>query len=142
MSKPFLPGFDPRRNGGRKPGTLNADIVLKLQAARQKLMAHAEELVDGLLKMTKDDPNATPCPVCGRGFPTDIDIKLKAIIAAMDRLGLGPSSKVEVEHTSDDAWVDFTTEDEARQLLVIMESARGRMSSEEMGLGPPDEVVQ
>lgn len=120
-------------HGGKTP---NAQA-----AAREKLMALAEPSVDFLKKViTEEEKNEKPCPLCGRGMELDPGLKSRVAFGVLDRTGLGPTSKIEVEHKNDDGWVDYCTADEAEQLYSIMARARERMG-DEVGTTPTEEAV-
>lgn len=81
--------------GPRTLGTTEA----RLNVARQRLRRIAfsqvlklEELTEELIRL-----DGKKCPTCGRGTRRDEDLRLRAIVAALDRAGLGPSAKLEVE---------------------------------------------
>jgi hypothetical protein len=96
----FRPGFDPRRKAtGRIPGT----TTKKVQAAREMLQAQAQDLVNKLLGLTEEEvPGADgpegKCPMCGRGMRRPEDLRLRALVAALDRAGLG----IKIEHTGEE----------------------------------------
>jgi len=120
----FKPG-DPRRINrplGPNKTTLAAQALL-----REQLLPKVQQLIDLSEAVAKDAP---PCPLCSRGMPRSESFQLTAITTILDRAGIGPSSKVEVQQPADDGWVDFTTDEEAELLYDIMARARQRMAAE------------
>lgn len=118
----FKPGHDPRRNvsgSGPRASTL---------AARAELEARAKEFVDGLIALTKDDVNAEPCALCGRGKPRADEVKIKAIVAALDRAGISVDKNVNVRVSQDASWVDALEDDELFLLRDLKERAMARLA--------------
>lgn len=70
------------------------------------------------------------CPLCGRGMPHSPDLVARVAISVLDRTGLGPQAKLEVNVKDDTAWIEYATEDEAEKLFAIMASCRDRMGGE------------
>lgn len=85
-----------------------------------------------MLVMTKDPPpeEQEPCALCGRGMGRPDEVKLKAIIAALDRAGIGPKSSVEVEVKQDAQWLGHATVDELVHLRGIRDACLARMAQE------------
>jgi hypothetical protein len=117
---------DPRRSIGRPAGLPNK----KKRMILAKMEAACDEIVDNVIKMTKPTVEGEQCIMCGRGWPRPEETLLKASFGLMDRSGYGPQSKVEVSETSDTAWLEYTTAEEAQQILQIVERARTRMPAE------------
>lgn len=118
---PFVKGYDPRRvphPRGPTPTTTEAIRYLRSQAVKY---------IGEIEKLTQDAPDAEPCALCGRGLPRGDDLKLRALVALVDRAGLNPTNKITVERTNDDGWVDFTTNEESEAVYEIMERALARM---------------
>jgi hypothetical protein len=102
----------------------NAEHIRR--AAAERLTMALPEAVEALTARLKDDPNAAPCALCKRGLPRDDHVVVKVATAIMDRGGLGPQSKVEIQH-ADTAWMRYLSDTELDTLISLMESAKSRM---------------
>jgi hypothetical protein len=83
------------------------------------------EVLEGPSK--EDQKNA--CPLCGHGI-VNRELQVKVALATLDRTGMGPQAKLEVNVKDDTAWLEFATEDEAERLHAIMTACRDRMGNE------------
>jgi hypothetical protein len=131
----FQPGNDPRRNlKGRPVGALGDTT----KAAMELLRAKAEEMIAKLTHIATNDSreNEAPCIACGRGLPRSEELQVKAIIAALDRCGLGPQSKIDMTVKDDTSWMRFLTDDQVDTLAGWIEAARQRSQE-----APPEALV-
>lgn len=124
---PFQKGDDPRRVIPRGPRS----HTLAQQAIARKLLADSvyqkvQELLELSEAVAKDAP---PCALCQRGMPRDDDFRLRAIVAILDRAGLGPTAKLEVSQAPNDGWVNHLTLEEAEIVHRIREAARQRAAA-------------
>jgi len=114
--KPWI--FRPGQGGqkgrcGRKKGSVNKSTLAKIEAARRVLAREAEAVARGLLSLTTEQrPDAEPCPMCGRGMPRPEEIRLRALTSVLDRVGIGPSSKIEVDQNVNFTFVQYLTEEQ------------------------------
>ncbi len=111
-----------RNHGGSTPQVQARAQRRLLEAAdpvAAKLVAKALGLDDGV------------CSACGRGFTED-NVLLRAQTAVLDRAGLGPTSKIEVEQTLDVAWMEYLEEDEVDQIIKLMEIAKTRIPADDV----------
>lgn len=108
----------------------------------------AKTLLDGLtlpaVHTFKDalESEGEPCPLCGRGgYITPL--KLKAAQLVLDRVGLGPTTKIELSgKITHDVLVSKMTEDEFEVVDAIMQKVMTRvqleMDEEEKNLNDAD----
>lgn len=99
-SLPCPPGLPPRAATrpdallpGPRPKGSPADAV---ERARDRLRRHALRLVKQLEELTGAviADGGVRCPTCGRGTLRDEQLRLKAIVAALDRGGLAPGKTI------------------------------------------------
>ena len=102
--------------------------------AQMLLQSAMPTIVKKILVIATEDERKglPPCPLCGGSARRPEELQLKAQIALMDRGGMGPSSKIEVEQVSDDRWVEFCTDEEAEVVYGIMQRAIERMGNAEV----------
>ena len=100
------------------------------RAAAERLVLALPEAVDQLVARLRDD-TGTPCPVCGRGMRRDDNTIIKVALAIMDRAGLGPQSKIEIERSDATNWMHYLTDEEFNQIEEIIRIALERANSEE-----------
>jgi len=122
---PFVKGYDPRRKipQGPRSATLAAQRLL-----RESIYQKVQDLLELSNAVAKDAP---PCPLCQRGMPRSDSFRLSAILAILDRAGLGPTAKLEVTQSPNDGWVNFLTLEEAETIHRIREQARQRATIRE-----------
>lgn len=101
------PGFDPRRHVAstalvkKAPSTLEEPPSTSLSAEKKRDPKRAVEVARDKLRRRqpryaayldelarKASSDAEKCPTCGRGTPRSEDLRLRAILAAMDRGGV------------------------------------------------------
>jgi len=124
----FVKGHDPRRVIPRGPrsATLAAQRLLQ-----ENIYQKVQDLLELSNAVAKDAP---PCPLCQRGMPRSDSFRLNAIIAILDRAGLGPTAKLEVSQAPNDGWVNFLTLEEAETIHQIREQARQRAALKEAAI--------
>ena len=105
------------------------------------LKARASEMVERLLKVAtepyrvieKEQADGTKvavvemCVMCGRGMPRSEDLQVRTMLAALDRMGIGPQSKVEVSQAPDASWMQYLTDEEFTSLAMLKSAADARM---------------
>ena len=111
----FRKGYDPKRRGNllsppvdiaptpgnvpAAPELVRADLVPPtkrtpkehVEVAKNRLRKRAPryaQYLDDLARKASED--AAPCPTCGRGTPRSEEVRLRAIVAALDRGGVTP----------------------------------------------------
>ena len=100
----FRKGYDPRRFSHPEPvvatDLVRADAVLvvkrhspkqRVEVAKDRLRRRAPRYVqylDDLARKASED--APACPTCGRGTPRSEEVRLRAVVAALDRSGVTP----------------------------------------------------
>lgn len=112
----------------------------KREEAHRLLLEQAPESVRGVIELTQPvRGDVQPCPVCGRGMLRPEEIRLKANIAVLDRAGIGPSSKVEVQQSFDASWVQFMPGERLEQIEAWVMEAREAEALEGDPDTPPSE---
>jgi hypothetical protein len=111
----------------RPAGSTNRNTLI----ARQILADASKDKVKALLSLCEEVPeNTEPCPMCGRGMRRNEDTRLKAILAVLDRGGLGPTQKLELEKSETDTeWMQYATDEELVAVHAIMERAKSRAAN-------------
>jgi len=112
-----------RTHGGKAPQAINA--------ARNRLSFAADEAARALTEMSGPVMEGEKCAMCGRGQIRDENVRTKASIAVLDRVGIGSSSKVTVEVTPDTQWLEYLEPEQAEQIFRWMEQARDRVPLDE-----------
>ena len=123
---PFTPG-------GRLKGLPN-------RATREALALLASvtpDLAARLIKLAEPMRPGERCLVCGAGQERPEDFQLKAITTILDRSGIGPHQKVEVEQKADMSFVDYMTLEELATVDEIYDRAAQRMAQRMNQQGSP-----
>ncbi len=97
-----------RKHGGAAPHVK--------EAAAKRLTEGSLTAADILHKLMKDRDEGPECPFCKRGMPRDDNILLRAATAILDRTGLGPSAKLEVDASVDIAFLEYLTDEQLAQI--------------------------
>lgn len=98
-------------------------------AAQRRMFALQEPAIDGIARFLENRP---ACDKCGRIDADRDPTVLKACQIILDRTGFGPTSKLEVEQTSDVLWMQYLEEDEVEQIIKIMEEAKTRIPADDV----------
>jgi hypothetical protein len=112
-----------RLHGGSAPH-------VKAAAAKRLLIDHAPKAVERLGELLSDPKDADPCPFCRRGMPRDDLITVKASTAVLDRAGLGPQSKLEIEAKVNVDFLPFLSDEQVAQMEEWIEAAKARAMAE------------
>jgi hypothetical protein len=88
------------------------------------------DLAARLIKLAEPIRPGSVCTVCGAGMERPEDFQLKTITTILDRSGIGPHQKIEVEQTADLSFVDFMTPDELATVDEIYERAAQRQAQQ------------
>ena len=83
----------------KPPEPVRADLIPSKKSCPKARVEHAKnrlrlrapryvQYLDDLARKASDD--ATPCPTCGRGTPRSEEVRLRAVVAALDRSGVVP----------------------------------------------------
>jgi hypothetical protein len=142
------PARDPRDGGwhgppgsravGRPKGFPNKTTREAHRLLREAVEPKVRELIELSNQIAADSP---PCPVCRRGMPRSDGFRLNAILAILDRAGLGPQAKLELTQVRDDEWVNYTNAEEIETLHAIMLAAKARMAPEDEADAPSDAPI-
>lgn len=103
---------------------------VRAAAAKRLLITHAETAVKRLGELLDDPKDADPCPFCRRGMPRDDLITVKASTAVLDRAGLGPQSKIEIEARINVDFLPFLSDEQVTQMEEWIESAKSKAMAE------------
>jgi hypothetical protein len=116
--QPILGGFVCDLHGGKTPNAI--------RVARERLANLVEPAINVLLRILNAPPGT--CPTCGRS--EDMSVVERAARTVLDRAGLNPTVKVEVERV-DSALNDMDDEELASHAEQLAASIRaGEFSSE------------
>ena len=108
-------------HGGNAPG------VRRL--AEQRMFSFVEPSMDNVIRILTN--HGPPCGHCGR-IDADDPTVLRACQMVLDRAGLGPTAKIEVEQVSDTAWMQYLEENEVEQIIKLMETAKTRIPADDV----------
>jgi hypothetical protein len=92
------------------------------------LASAAPDLAARLVKLAEPIRPGAKCGVCGAGMERPEEFQLKAITTVLDRSGIGPHQKVEVEQKADLSFVDYLTPEELVTVDEIYERAAQRQA--------------
>jgi len=117
-------------HGGKSP---NAVAVAKMLLARgaEPAMRNVLRVVDSANPAWRDplEPERPMCVVCGYRVPPDEKLKIATSLAIIDRNGMGPTQKFEIEHI-EQRYVEYLTDDELIEIEEIIEKAKRRAAAE------------
>ncbi len=107
-------------HGGKAPQAL--------ESARKRLMFGADSAAAALYELSQKNIEGKQCPMCKQGMPRDENIRAKASTALLDRAGIGPQSKVEVEQVGEARQlVELLTDEQFVQVCQWLDEAKARL---------------
>jgi hypothetical protein len=113
-----------RIHGGNAPHVM--------AAAARRLVAssapRAAEVLNELLEPTPKD--ASPCPLCGRDMPRDEALRHRVAVAILDRSGVGPTAKIEIDANVQVDYVRFLPREQLEQINEWLEMAKLKAAEE------------
>jgi hypothetical protein len=105
-----------------------------MAAAAKRLIAtsapRAAEVLNELLEPTPED--ASPCPLCGRDMPRDEALRHRVAVSILDRSGIGPTAKIELDAQIQVDYVRFLPREQLEQINAWLETAKLK-AAEELG---------
>ena len=113
-----------RMHGGNAPHVLAA-------AAKRLVISTAPRAAEVLQELLEPTPkDAQPCPLCSRDMPRDEALRHRVATTVLDRSGIGPSAKIEIEATIAVDFLRFVDPVNLVQIDEWLEDAKAKAKAE------------